>query len=207
MKNRFGRKDLSIIKKGYTMKQYTGMRKGISLVEMIIAIVLFAALAAIGLKYTKSYLNTDMQAKKARVAAATDQANQLLQAYVVYKTETGLEPTSITDLNGTSMILNAIPTTITEMSQNGWSFSSDYNGSGPAFVMTIDLNGTTTGTKSDEEYCALFNREFNTSTELNVTDGQTFGGASPSAAKTSLGNYFCFSDANETNTTIVVYVP
>jgi prepilin-type N-terminal cleavage/methylation domain-containing protein len=190
------------------MKQYTGMRKGISLVEMIIAIVLFAALAAIGLKYAKSYLNTDLQAKKARVAAATDQANQLLQAYVVYKTETGLEPTSINDLNGSSMILTAIPTRITEMSTTGWRFQSDYNASGkPAFYLQIDLNGTTAGTKSDEEYCALFNREFNTSFELNVTDGQTFGVTDANTTKETWGNYFCFSNASDVNTTIVVFVP
>jgi prepilin-type N-terminal cleavage/methylation domain-containing protein len=102
------------------MKQYTGMRKGISLVEMTIAIVLFAALAAIGLKYTKVYLNTDLQAKKARVAAATDQASQLVQAYQIYKTEMGVEPTSINDFNGSSSILTTWPTKIKEMSTTGW---------------------------------------------------------------------------------------
>jgi prepilin-type N-terminal cleavage/methylation domain-containing protein len=185
------------------------MRKGISLVEMIIAIVLFAALAAIGLKYAKTYLNTDLQAKKARVAALTDQANQLLQAYTVYKSETGLEPTHINDLNGTSSILHAIPTQITEMSTTaGWQFATDYNGSGrSAFYFVIDLNGTTSGTKSDEEYCALFNREFNTSTELNVTDGQTFGDTDANTTRLSWGNYFCFSNASDINTTVVVFLP
>jgi prepilin-type N-terminal cleavage/methylation domain-containing protein len=188
--------------------KHTGMRKGISLVEMIIAIVLFAALAAIGLKYAKSYLNTDLQAKKARVAAATDQANQLLQAYVVYKTETGMEPTSINDLNGSSMILTAIPTRITEMSTTGWNFAADYNGtSHPAFYMTIDLNGTIDGTKSDEEYCALFNREFNTSTELNVSDGQTFFLTDMNTTKDGWGNYFCYANGTDQNATIIVFVP
>ena len=185
------------------------MRKGISLVEMIIAIILFAALAAIGLKYSKLYLNTDLQAKKARVAALTDQANQLVQAYTVYKNETGLEPSSINDLNGTSSILHAIPTQITEMSTSaGWQFAMDYNGSGKsAFYFVIDLNGTTTGTKSDEEYCALFNREFNTSFELNVTDGQLFGDTDANTTKETWGNYFCFSNAADTNTTIVIFLP
>jgi prepilin-type N-terminal cleavage/methylation domain-containing protein len=184
----------------------TGMRKGISLVEMIIAIVLFAALAAIGLKYAKSYLNTDMQAKKARVAAATDQANQLLQAYVVYKTETGMEPTSINDLNGSSMILTAIPTRITEMSTRGWELNTSADGH-VAFQLVIDLNGTTSGTKSDEEYCALFNREFNTSTPLNVTDATTFGTVDFNTSKTAFGNYFCMQLAADDNATIYVVVP
>jgi len=51
-------------------QNYTGMRKGISLVEMMIAIILFAALSTIGLKYYKNYINTDLQAMKARNAAA-----------------------------------------------------------------------------------------------------------------------------------------
>lgn len=101
------------------MKKYTGMRKGVSLVEMTIAIVLFAALAAIGLKYSKVYLNTDLQAKKARVAAATDQAAQLVQAYQIYKTELGVEPTAIGDFNGSASILTDIPTKISEMSTTG----------------------------------------------------------------------------------------
>lgn len=190
-------------------QKYTGMRKGISLVEMVIAIVLFAALAAIGLKYAKSYLNTDMQAKKARVAAATDQANQLVQAYTIFKTETGLEPTAITDLNGSSAILNAIPTIVTEMSQTGWELntSTGVTSAPVAFQLKIDLNGTTTPTKSDEEYCALFNREFNTSTELNVSDSQIFGTeADLTASKTSMGNFFCYSRAANDNW-IMVFVP
>ena len=96
------------------------------------------------------------------------------------------------------------------MSTTGWQFASDYNASGhPAFYMSIDLNGTTTGTKSDEEYCALFNREFNTSFELNVTDAQTFGLSTTDVndTKAGWGNYFCYSNADDLNTTIVVFVP
>jgi prepilin-type N-terminal cleavage/methylation domain-containing protein len=185
------------------------MRKGISLVEMVIAIVLFAALAAIGLKYAKSYLNTDLQAKKARAAALTDQANQLVQAYTIYKTETGLEPASIGDLNGTSGILTAIPTRITEMSTTGWELNTSTGaaGTGVAFQMKLDLNGTVDGTKSDEEYCAIFNREFNTSRELNTTDGQLFGSQTDiNATVTEFGNFFCYSSAANENW-IMVIVP
>ncbi|MDQ1298907.1 MAG: hypothetical protein QG558_1446, partial [Campylobacterota bacterium] len=44
---------------------YTGMRKGISLVEMMITIILFAALATISLKYTKNFFDTGLAAQKA----------------------------------------------------------------------------------------------------------------------------------------------
>ena len=66
------------------MKQYTGMRKGISLVEMIIAVILFATLAGISVKYYKNFFNTELTAKKARVAALLDQAAQMSNAYDAY---------------------------------------------------------------------------------------------------------------------------
>lgn len=202
-----------ITKKGYTMKQYTGMRKGISLVEMIIAIILFAALATIGLKYTKNYLNTDLQAMKARVAAATEQATQLTQAYSIYKAETGNEPTALTDLNATAnQIMTNLPTRISEMSTNGWELntSTGTGGRNIAFQMKIDLNGTVSGTTADEQYCALWNREFNTSTELNVSAGQVFGTTGDAnASRTALvgtAQAFCYS-RTATDKWIMVLLP
>jgi type II secretory pathway pseudopilin PulG len=177
------------------MKQYTGMRKGISLVEMVIAIVLFAALATIGLKYAKSYLNTDLQAKKARTAALTDQANQLVQAYTIYKTETGKEPATLADLNATSGILNNIPTTITEMSSVGWELntSTGIDGTGVAFQFRLDTN--TSGTdKTAAQYCAIFNREFNTSASVDVNFTTDFGtAADANASRNAMGQYFCYT--------------
>lgn len=193
------------------MKQYTGMRKGISLVEMIIAIILFAALATIGLKYTKNFLNTDLQAMKARVAAATDQATQLTQAYTIYKTETGLEPTSMNDFNSTTNpIMTNIPGIITEMSMGGWELntSTGTGGRNIGFQMQLDLNGTVSGTTADEQYCALWNREFNSSTELNVTDAQTFGTVGDAnASRTALvgtAQAFCYSRAAGDNWIMVL---
>ena len=192
------------------MKPYREMRKGISLVEMIIAIILFAALATIGLKYTKNFINTDLQAMKARVAAATDQATQLTQAYTIYKTETGLEPTSMNDFNSTiNKIMTNIPGIITEMSLGGWELntSTATGGSNMSFQMQLDLNGTTTGT-SDEQYCALWNREFNTSTELNVTAGQVFGTTGDvNTSRTTLvgtAQSFCYSRAAGDNWIMVL---
>ncbi len=195
------------------MKKYTGMRKGISLVEMIIAIILFAALATIGLKYTKNYINTDLQALKARVAAATDQATQLTQAYSIYKAETGNEPSAITDLNSTTnSIMTALPNTIKEMSTNGWELntSTGTGGRNIGFQMKIDLNGTVSGTTADEQYCALWNREFNSSADLNVTAGQVFGTVGDAnASRTALvgtAQAFCYS-RTATDKWIMVRLP
>ena len=196
------------------IQPYNGTRKGISLVEMVIAIVLFATLATISLKYTKVYLNTDLQAKKARVAALTDQASQLLQAFQIYRTEKGANPTSMDELNGTAGILTSIPDIIKEMSMLGWQYTVDLNTSGlPAFYLKIDLNGSTDTAaqqKSGKEYCALFNREFNTSTELNVSATSVFGAGTigdVNSSKTYFNrNQFCYSlDANTTQ--IAIFIP
>ena len=195
------------------MKTYTGMRKGLSLVEMSIAIILFATLATIGLKYTKNFLNTDLQGMKARVAAATEQANQLTEAYSLYKTEAGREPSAITDLNSTSyQIMTSLPTRISEMSVNGWELntSTGTGGRNMAFQMKIDLNGTVSGTTADEQYCALWNREFNASRDLNVTAGQVFGTVGDAnASRTALvgtAQAFCYS-RTATDKWIMVLLP
>ncbi len=62
-------------------KSYSGMRKGLSLVEMMIAIVLFGVLSTVGYKYYKNFLYTELAAKQARVAALIDPATQLSNAY------------------------------------------------------------------------------------------------------------------------------
>lgn len=195
---------------------YTGNRKGISLVEMVIAIILFAALATIGLKYSKNYINTDLQAAKARVAALTEQASQLTQAFAIYTAEMGAAPTSILDLNGSSQIMHTLPTPITEITTSAtniyaWDLNTSTgftNGPTVAFTYVIDRNASA---KSDEQYCQLFNREFNSSTELNVTDGMTIGGADAATAYTALkgqGNAFCWGPINANNNyQIMVLVP
>jgi hypothetical protein len=98
------------------------------------------------------------------------------------------------------------------MSTTGWEYAADHNGTGlPAFFIDIDLNGTmntTSQQKTAKEYCALFNREFNTSTSLSVTSATEFGDEGDlNASKTAFGlNTFCWSvDAN--NTQIVIFVP
>ncbi|DAB38271.1 MAG: hypothetical protein A2023_02935 [Sulfuricurvum sp. GWF2_44_89] len=158
------------------MAHTTRMRKGISLVEMIIAIILFAALATIGLKYSKNYLSTELQAMKARVAAAMEQGKQLSDAYKIYTVEYGdLNQTS--DLNATATrIMTSLPIPITEITNDtGWEYNSSISTTytKKAFTIAVDANQSAT---SDEQYCKLWNRDFNTSiTELNVSAGENMG--------------------------------
>ncbi|OHD92964.1 MAG: hypothetical protein A2552_12265 [Sulfuricurvum sp. RIFOXYD2_FULL_44_160] len=160
------------------MTHTTGMRKGISLVEMIIAIILFAALATIGLKYSKNYINTELQAMKARVAAAMEQGKQLSDAYKIYTVEYG-DLNQTTDLNATdTRIMTSLPVPIDEITATSliaWEYNSSISSTytKKAFTMAVDANNSAT---SDEQYCKLWNREFNSSLgELNVSVNENMG--------------------------------
>ncbi len=187
------------------MPYYTGMRKGISLAEIMIAIILFGVLSAVGLKYAKNYINTNLQASKSHVAAAMEEASQLTNAYKLFTTQYG-QLNAITELNATAtQVMTSLPLPITEMTNSnpGWDYNFSIDGNGlKAFHMTLDANTTAT---SDEQYCVLWNKEFNSSiTELNVTDGQSFGtiaGMSPTMSS------FCSDGATAGTYDIYVIMP
>jgi len=185
------------------MKDYTGMRKGISLVEMMIAIVLFAALATIGMKYSKNFLNIDLMAMKGRVGAAMEQSSQLTTAYKLFTTQYGPLGT-INDLNATATkIMTALPDRIVEMSLLGWDYnSSTGSGSGKGFTMKIDANQTAT---SDATYCALWNKEFNSSVETNVSGTENYGTISAPSSVAATAQSYCFGAAG--GYTILVKLP
>jgi len=185
---------------------YTGMRKGISLVEMVIAIILFATLATITIKYSKNYLDTDLQAKRARAAALTEQANTLITAHQLFKVDFGRDATNILELNQTGSILSAIPAIITEIGSTRWGINTAtaITNHPTAFEFNITADAAST---TDEKYCALINHEFNSSRDLNVTEGQTFGNATLATAYTSLGSQagFCYGTASAYTVEILAY--
>lgn len=183
---------------------YNGKRKGISLVEMTIAVILFGVLSTIAMLYYKSLFNIDLTAKKARVAALMDQAHQLSGAFDVYTAQFGVTPTLIEDLNSTNaMILTELPIRIREMSTTGWELnvSTGLPGTGKGFQFTIDLNTTVTPGTDDELYCAIFNHEINTSVSYVVVDGQNFG--LPIDQYNSLGRAFCYTEGGLNHIMIV----
>lgn len=179
---------------------YNGKRKGISLVEMTIAVILFGVLSTIGLLYYKSLFNINLTAKKARVAALMDQASQLSGAYDVYMAQFGVAPTAanLTDFNATNvLILTDLPARIREMSSTGWELNNTTGipgTSGNAFRFPIDLNGTSYTTLSDDDlYCAIFNHELNTSIDLNVSNDTMFAG-DQNASYLVYGKTFCYTE-------------
>lgn len=177
-------------------KPYKGMRKGISLVEMTIAVILFGLLSTIAMLYYKSLFNIDLTAKKARVAALMDQAYQLSGAYDVFVAQQGVAPSvaDLSEFNATNvMILRSLPRDIAEMTTTGWELNTSSVNGRPAFQFPIDLNGTGGWDvlSDDDFYCAIFNHEMNRSIDLNVTNNTNFGTAATQYAKYK--DSFCYS--------------
>lgn len=177
-------------------QHYTGKRKGISLVEMTIAVILFALLSTIAMLYYKSLFNIDLTAKKARVAALMDQGQQLSGAYDIFIAQQGVAPqiTDLSEFNATNvLILRSLPKDITEMTTRGWELNTSAVAGRPAFQFPIDLNGTGGWNvlADDDLYCAIFNHEINRSIELNVTNNTNFGNVTTQYVR--YGDAFCYS--------------
>lgn len=139
---------------------YKGMRKGISLVEMLIAIVLFGVVSVIGYKYYKNYYNTTLAAKQARIAAVIDQATQISNAYDLYTAKVGVAPTAIGDLSAVDVkILTVTPVKIPEISATGWAIKTD-SALEDATTDDVTFSYVVDGTASAAdklEYCNILN--------------------------------------------------
>ena len=146
----------------------SGMRKGISLVEMMIAIILLGVLGIVGIKYMKNKLDVNTISKKARVAALVDQGSQLSNAYDLYQAEAGVAPTTIAGMVDAA-ILKVAPTPITEIvGANLWTLdtnntTSHYAGgtTNPDAFTVLSVN--ITPTVDDTRFCNIFNKDFNNS--------------------------------------------
>lgn len=180
---------------------YNGKRKGISLVEMTIAVILFGLLSAIALFYYRSLFNIDLTAKKARVAALMDQAYQLSGAYDIFVAQQGVAPSlaDMSEFNASNiLILRSLPKDISEMTTTGWELNTSITAAAPngrpGFQFPIDLNGTGGWDllSDDDLYCAVFNHEINRSIELNVTNNTNFGDIATNYAR--YGDTFCYSE-------------
>jgi type II secretory pathway pseudopilin PulG len=177
---------------------YNGKRKGISLVEMTIAVILFGLLSAIALFYYRSLFNIDLTAKKARVAALMDQAYQLSGAYDIFVAQQGVAPSvaNLSEFNATNvLILRNLPRNIKEMTSIGWELNTSIVNGRPGFTFPIDLNSTSWNTLGDDDlYCAIFNHEMNRSIDLNVSNNTNFGTAAALSADPTYGDTFCYSE-------------
>jgi prepilin-type N-terminal cleavage/methylation domain-containing protein len=161
---------------------YKGKRSGISLVEMLIAIVLFGVISAIGYKYYKNFYDTTLAAKKARVSAIIDQATQISNAYDIYAMQIGTVPITMASLSAvTSKILTETPAPIPEVSTTGWKIASptaladavgldlDGNAAGNDVAFTYSVNGP--ANDSDKrDYCNILNNVEDPTWSLEALD-------------------------------------
>jgi len=169
-----------------------GMRRGISLVEMMIAIILFGLISIIGYKYSSNFYDTKLASKRALVASLVEQATQLSNGYDIYSIQFGTAPTDESNLTQANVrILTAIPTTITEIGTVGWNLDTGNNVGGTAANdITFVFDIATTVTNDDDEYCAMLNNMVNPTVDLN-TSAFPLGTFNP----TTMGNAFCYDNA------------
>lgn len=182
------------------------MRKGISLVEMLMAIVLLGLLGTISYNYYKVYYDVSFAAKQARVYVIIDQAQQLSGAYDLYTVKNGIVPTTITAMV-TDKQLTKVPDAIPQVTNTGWVLLptaeiDDNAGAGTAandvaFQYKVD---TATGSLTDKiNYCNILTNTFKNTWSLSSDDaavvalGATLTLAYADAATST--DAFCYATA------------
>lgn len=159
---------------------HKGMRKGISLIEMLVAIVLFGIIGTISYTYYKNYYDTSFAAKQLRIYTIVDQAAQLSNAFDLYNTKNGADPLTV-DVLVEDRELTQVPVRQPFVTNTGWeldanmSITSAAGGGGVAFLYKID--GLTASNQDKLDYCQILNntaaKDQNLSqadTDINATD-------------------------------------
>lgn len=165
---------------------HKGMRKGISLVEMLVAIVLFGILGTIGYTYYKNYYNTAYAGKQVRIYTIVEQATQLSNAYDLYVAKHGSTPTDINAMVN-DKILTEIPAMMPTLTLTGWrldtNMSIETNNTAAqgdtAFVYAMDVTDENLSTASKLDYCNILNNvaysDWNlSSTDADINTSKTF---------------------------------
>lgn len=177
------------------------MRRGLSLVEMMIAIILFGVLSIVGFKYYKNFMNTTLSGQKARVSALINQAQQLSDAYDIYHAQFGVTPTSEENLTaGNALILEKLPDGIKEIAGTtaaSWDLNTSIDLDGGAtsnndIAFTYPIN---TGVTADDlQYCNIVNNFANPSLDLNASSVETSASAEYG---TGLHSFFCYDSSGD----------
>ncbi len=187
---------------------YKGMRKGISLMEMLIAIILLGVISSIGYTYYKNYYDTSLAAKQTRIGVIIDQANQIKNALELFRIKFGLDVSTADTLTElvNQRILTEVPAAQAEVSTAGWVLETDVqsvSGGGTAAndqLITYALDGSASSIPERLDYCnALNNIASGGVLDFTVTNAAISAYADISAAQAAAGNsYFCWdSDLTE----------
>jgi prepilin-type N-terminal cleavage/methylation domain-containing protein len=175
------------------------MRKGLSLVEMMIAVILFGVMSMVGFKYYKSFYNSGDITKKTNLGAVVDQASQLSNAYDIYEIQVGLSPAEINELTASNIqIMSSIPEGIEAITGDSnasvtWQLVTQAkiddttSGNDVAFVYPL-------GSSSDQvKYCQLFNNIVNNTLSVSQAIEASFNAGYNSVSTVS----FCATAAED----------
>ena len=191
-------------------RNYRGMRSGLSIVEMMVAVILFGVISTIGYKYSKNFYDVTLASKQTLVSAVVDQATQISNAYDLYEIKTGAAPTDIDDLSNQEVrILKETPAPVLEITadSDGWkiekiALDDDDATDDPAFIYKVSASGLDADKK--QEYCNVLNNIIASKWDLNAssnsgssgTTDETIGLAKEMYAKTewSFKHIMCFTN-------------
>lgn len=155
------------------------MRKGLSLMEMLVAIVLLGLIGTIGYNYYKNYYDTSFAAKQARIYVIIDQATQIRNAWDLYNTKNGEDPTVFSDFI-TDRILTEVPVAQPLISATGWQIAEptagdwgaiDLDASATAdndFAIVMEIDGSAS-VADKTDYCNIVNNTADVTWSLDPT--------------------------------------
>ena len=164
-------------------RSHKGMRKGMSLLELLMAIVLLGILAGLGYKYYKIYYDTSFAVKQAKIYLIMEQAAQLSGAHDLFETKNAIVPNTLFDMVWDRQ-LKEIPGIPLEMSKEGWKLKTyqtfniydDKIVTSNATYSTYDQNGTydgnisLAGTTADNDIAFTFKLDGNNTAKQDLLD-------------------------------------
>lgn len=179
------------------MAEYKHKKKGLSLVEMLIAVILFGVMSMIGFKYYKNFFSTGDIVKKSQIGSLIDQAAQISNAYDIYQMQFGKIPDDEQNLTQTNVkILDKIPDGMPEVTgDTNASITWELNNTMPinSTSTTDDIAFVYPVADSDDGFriCQIFNNIMNQAKDLNATVPVT-----PNAGYTAINKTaFCYDEA------------
>ncbi|QOY51291.1 type II secretion system protein [Candidatus Sulfurimonas baltica] len=193
-----------------------GMRKGISLMEMLVAIILLGILSSVGFTYYKNYYDTSLAAKQIKVAIILDQAAQLKNGLELYNVKTGIDAITSVDANASTglellvaqSIITSVPARVPDMSAYGWRVSTSVSDINSTFLttqgdtdtedqfLTYNLDGDATGSDR-QDFCNALNNIASNGVILYTAVEASLGTTLSLGAAQGNNTFFCW-DSNVT---------
>ena len=190
-------------------RNYRGMRKGLSIVEMMVAVILFGVISTIGYKYSKNFYNVSLASKQALIAAVIDQATQLSNAYDIYQIKLGIAADTVGKLSGpTVKILTKTPEKILAITADGWELTKiNVDGDGGATdndtVFSYKISSSTASNLDKLTFCNVLNNieysDYSLDTALGDigTADTMYDGSATAANNHEFKELMCYKDSND----------